>query len=55
MRKIPVKITNKIQVENIEGYYKHRVTKFGTSAKIDCPKKYLGKQVIVLILDENEN
>lgn len=25
------------------------VTKFGTGAKVDCPKKYLGRKVYLLI------
>ena len=49
MRKIRTTITNSISVENIKGYFEHQVTKFGTGAKIDCPKAYLGKKVIVLV------
>ncbi len=47
MRKINTIISNKIEVENICGYFEHKVTKFGTGAKIDCPKKYLGCEVVV--------
>ena len=49
MRKIKTNFSNKIEVENIKGYFEHRVTKFGTGAKIDCPKKYLGCEVVVLV------
>ena len=49
MRKIKTIISNEIKVENIFGYFEHKVTKFGTGAKIDCPKEYLGKSVIILV------
>jgi putative transposon-encoded protein len=50
MKKIPTIVTNEINVENIKGYFERAVTKFGTGAKIDCPKEYLGENVIVLVL-----
>ncbi len=49
MRKIETKISNEIKVENILGYFEREVTKFGTGAKIDCPKEYLGEKVIIIV------
>lgn len=49
MRKIRTIITNSISVGNIKGYFEKKVTKFGTGAKIDAPKEYLGKKVVVLV------
>lgn len=49
MRKIKTIISNKIEVENIKGYFERKVTKFGTGAKIDCPKEYLEEGVIILV------
>ena len=49
MRKIKQTIANEIKVSNIIGYFEKQVTKFGTGAKIDAPKEYLGKRVIVLV------
>ncbi len=49
MRKIKTIISNEITVENIKGYFEREVTKFGTGAKIDCPKEYLGEAVIILV------
>ena len=31
-----------------------RVTKFGSGAKIDCPKEYLGKRAYILICKEED-
>ena len=49
MRRIPINITNEIKVNNIEGYLEKKVTKFGTGAKVDIPKKYLNKRVVILV------
>ena len=49
MRTIKTTVTNKITINNIAGYFEHTVTKFGTGAKIDCPKEYLGKKVVVIV------
>lgn len=49
MRKINTVASNEIKVENISGYFERQVTKFGTGAKIDCPKEYLGESVIILV------
>lgn len=40
---------NELHVKNIRGYFERWVNKFGTGAKIDAPKEYLGKRVIVLV------
>lgn len=49
MRKIPLIMANEIKVKNIIGYLEKKVTKFGTGAKIDIPKEYLDKKVIILV------
>lgn len=49
MRKIPTIMTNEINVHNILGYFERKVTRFGTGAKIDCPKEFLNKKVIILV------
>ena len=49
MRKIQIVKSNEITVTGITGYFEKEVTKFGTGAKIDIPKEYLGKKVFVLV------
>ena len=41
--------------EKVLGFYTADVTKSGNSARINCQKKYLGKKVIVVVLDEGED
>ena len=38
----------------IEGFLERIVTPFGTSAKADVPKKYIGRRVYVVITKGNE-
>lgn len=47
------KIKSKLVFENVKLYYEKKVTKFGNSAKIDCPKKYIGRKAIIVIEDES--
>lgn len=54
MKIIQINNQTKLVVTNIKGFIKRKVTKFGTSAKVDCPKEYLGQEVYLVIL-ENES
>jgi putative transposon-encoded protein len=47
--KVEVKDATEVTVEGIEGFFEKTVTKFGSGAKIDCPKQYLGRAVYVVI------
>jgi putative transposon-encoded protein len=50
-------MTRKIKMDNgtiefkdtYEVLIEKKVTKFGTGAKVDCPKEYLGRRVYLLI------
>lgn len=35
--------------KNVEVFFEKNVTAFGTGAKIDCPKEYIGKKAYVVI------
>ena len=39
-----------LKLKNISGFMEKTVTAFGTGAKIDCPKKYLGKKVYIILI-----
>lgn len=53
MRKIILSNQTELKIQNIKGFLKKQVTKFGTGAKVDCPKEFLGKEVYLVILDES--
>lgn len=38
--------------DEIEILFEKVVTKFGTSAKVDVPKKYIGRRVYVMVQEE---
>ena len=51
MKIIPLELKTKLHIEGIRGFIKRTVTPFGTSAKVDCPKEYLGHEVYLVILE----
>ncbi len=54
MKKIKIEPKNEIKVKDIEGFFKKVVNSYGTGAKIDCPKVYLGKEVYVIVKKKNK-
>lgn len=42
---------NELKLKNIRTFFKKKVTRFGTGAKIDCPKEHLGKEAHVIITE----
>lgn len=52
MRKIEVKKSVFRLEDEVERIIESRVTKFGSGAKVGCPKKYLGRRAYILITKE---
>jgi len=52
MRKIKKERATKLVLENINGFMIRTVTPFGTSAKVSCPKEYLGQKVYLVFLND---
>lgn len=52
MKKINVTQTRKLELNGIDGFIIRKVTPFGTSAKVSCPKEYLGKTVYLVFVDD---
>ena len=50
MKRVKLEPKSKLILENIEGFVKRQVTKFGNSAKVSCPKEFLGKEVYLVII-----
>jgi putative transposon-encoded protein len=42
MRKVEIQKQTHLEIDGIEGFFIRKVMKFGNSAKVDCPKDYLG-------------
>ena len=52
MRKIHVEKGKLVLTDDITCFFQKTVTPFGNGAKIDCPKKFLGKTVYVVVVEE---
>ena len=52
MKKVHIVKKTKLTVEGIEGFVIRKVTPFGTSAKVSCPKEYLSRTVYLVFLND---
>ena len=52
MRKIKIEKGKLVLTEDVSGFFQKTVTRFGTGAKVDCPKEYLGKTVYVVVCND---
>jgi len=52
MRKVKVETKTTLRLENIEGFIIRKVTPFGTSAKVSCPKEFLNKKVYLVFVKD---
>lgn len=51
MKKVKITEKSTLILKNIKGFIEREVKPFGTSARIDFPKEFIGKKVVVVILD----
>jgi putative transposon-encoded protein len=54
VNRVKVEETSEITIKGIYGFIEKRVTKFGSGAKVDCPKEFLGKRVYLIITRDEE-
>lgn len=52
MKKLNLEHKKKIIIENFIGFLKRKIVPNGTSARVNCPKEYLGKEAYLIILDD---
>ena len=52
MRKITINKQKFVLEDNVLEVLERTVKPFGTSAKADIPKKYMGKRMYIIILDD---
>ena len=51
MRRIELRKEELILKEKVLGFLDREVTPFGNSAKVDCPKRYIGKRAYLIICE----
>ena len=54
MDKVKINETAEITIKGIHGYIERTVTKFGSGAKVDCPKEFLGRRVFLVITNKDK-
>ena len=52
MKQIKINKGKLVLTDGVIGFFQKTVTRFGTGAKIDCPKEYLGKTVYVVVCED---
>ena len=52
MKQIKINRGKLVLTDGVIGFFRKTVTKFGTGAKIDCPKEYLDKTVYVVVCED---
>jgi putative transposon-encoded protein len=50
MKRIKLQAKTHLEIDDIQGFLVRKVTRFGNSAKVDCPKGYLGRTVYLVII-----
>lgn len=48
MKKVEITKQTRLIIEGIEGFMIRTVTPIGTSAKVSCPKEFLGRKVYLV-------
>jgi putative transposon-encoded protein len=54
MKKINILSKSRLVLDNIIGFIVRKVVPVGNSAKVSCPKEYLGKKVYLVITDDKD-
>ena len=52
MKRIEIDQGKLVLADDVIGFFQKTVTRFGTGAKVDCPKEYLGKTVYLVVCRE---
>jgi putative transposon-encoded protein len=52
MRKVNIEQKTQLKLTGISCFMKRKVTVFGTGAKVDCPKEFLGKKVYLVVIED---
>lgn len=50
MKKVKIDSKSKLILTDIEGFVKRKVVPVGNSAKVNCPKEFLGKEAYLVII-----
>ena len=54
MNNVKIDETTEFTIKGIYGVIERGVTRFGSGAKVDCPKEFLGRRVYLIITRDEE-
>ena len=54
MKSIEIRNQDLIVKEKIIGYIENQVMPHGTSGRVSCPKRFIGKKAIIIITDDKK-
>jgi len=54
MKQVKIKKNNLIIKEKILGFIDGEIKSHGTSGRVSCPKKFIGKKAFVIIIDDEK-
>ena len=55
MKRVELERKTELKVRDVVGFMIKKVTPFGTGAKVDCPKEYIGKEVYLIVTNKKVN
>lgn len=50
MKRVELTPKRRLEIDGVEGFLIRKVTRFGNSAKVDCPKQYVGRTAYLVIV-----
>ena len=55
MKKVKINSKSKLVLTDIEGFVIRKVVPVGNSAKVPCPKEYLGREVYLVFVNDEKD
>ena len=55
MKRVKLNKKTELKIRGIIGFMVKKVTPFGTGAKVDCPKEYIGKEVYLVVTSKKSD
>ncbi len=52
-QRIKIQVKKEVKITGVCALLERRVTSFGTGAKVDCLKEYIGKKVYLVIVEND--
>ncbi len=51
-RNVKISVKKEVKITGVCAFFERRVTRFGTGAKVDCLKEFIGKKAYIVIVAE---